>query len=86
MKKNRGCVIGPLLLIGFMIVGCRTTYYSVWEQLGKEKRHLLKHNLNAQAIGALKAQVRDIELDAQALIADMNKSIHEADELLKTFQ
>lgn len=216
MKKHQGCVSGHLLLIVLMIVGCRTTYYSVWEQLGKEKRHLLrdnvesardeqeqaseqfkdaltqikelygfhggdlenfydrlndnyeacharaqavekriekvdriatdlfdeweaeinqmtnetfkaksrkslkdtkrryarlnaamtkakqsmepvlvnlrdyvlflKHNLNAQAIGALKAEVRDIELEVQTLIADMNKSINEADEFLKTFQ
>jgi len=46
----------------------------------------LKHNLNAQAIGALRAEVRDIELDIQTLIADMNKSIREADEFLKNFQ
>jgi gas vesicle protein len=46
----------------------------------------LKHNLNAQAIGALRAEVRDIELDIQTLIADMNKSIQEADEFLKNFQ
>ena len=46
----------------------------------------LKHNLNAQAIGALKAEVRDIELEVETLIADMNKSIHEADEFLRDFQ
>ena len=46
----------------------------------------LKHNLNAQAIGALKAEVRDIELEVETLIADMNKSIHEADEFLRNFQ
>ena len=46
----------------------------------------LKHNLNAQAIGALRAEVRDIELDVQTLIADMNKSIREADEFLKTLE
>ena len=46
----------------------------------------LKHNLNAQAIGALKAEVRDIEMDVETLIADMNKSIHEADEFLRTIQ
>ena len=46
----------------------------------------LKHNLNAQAIGALRAEVRDIELDVNTLIADMNKSIREADEFLKTLQ
>jgi hypothetical protein len=46
----------------------------------------LKHNLNAQAIGALRSEVRDIELDIRTLIADMNKSIQEADEFLKNFQ
>jgi len=46
----------------------------------------LKHNLNAQAIGALQAEVRDIELEVETLIADMNKSIHEADEFLRDFQ
>ena len=46
----------------------------------------LKHNLNAQAIGALRAEVRDIEMDVNTLIADMNKSIREADEFLKTLQ
>jgi len=216
MKKRLGFAVGYLFLIVLFIVGCRSTYYSVWEQLGKEKRHLLKdnvenardeqeqaseqfkdaltqlkelygfhggdledfynrlkdnyeacekraqavenridkvervaadlfseweneinemtnenfkaksraslkdtkrrydrlyaamtkakqgmdpvlinlrdyvlylkHNLNAQAIGALRAEVRDIELDVQILIADMNKSIHEADEFLKTLQ
>jgi gas vesicle protein len=28
-------------------IGCQTTYYSVWEKLGKEKRHLLKDNVEA---------------------------------------
>jgi hypothetical protein len=31
-----------LLLAGFVWSGCRSTYYSVWESLGKEKRHLLR--------------------------------------------
>ena len=214
MKKHLEFVVGYLLLTVVILVGCRTTYYAVWEQLGKEKRHLLKdnvekardeqeqaseqfkdaltqikelygfhggdledfynrlkdnyeacegraqavekridkveqvatdlfseweneinemtnetfiaksraslndtkrrydrlyaamtkakqrmqpvlinlrdyvlflkHNLNAQAIGALKAEVRDIELEVKTLIADMNKSINEADEFLKT--
>lgn len=216
MKNRLGVAVGYLVLIVLLIVGCRSTYYTVWEQLGKEKRHLLKdnvenardeqeqaseqfkdaltqlkelygfhggdledfynrlkdnyeacekraqavenridkvervaadlfseweneinemtndnfkaksraslkdtkrrydrlyaamtkakqgmdpvlinlrdyvlylkHNLNAQAIGALRAEVRDIELDVQTLIADMNKSIREADEFLKTLQ
>lgn len=31
-----------LLLAACMFGGCRSTYYSVWESLGKEKRHLLR--------------------------------------------
>jgi len=31
-----------LLLVGFLLSGCRSTYYSMWEGLGKEKRHLLR--------------------------------------------
>ena len=34
-------VFGPLLLF-LLVLGCQSTYYAVWEQLGKEKRHLLK--------------------------------------------
>lgn len=44
----------------------------------------LKHNLNAQAIGALQKEVRDIEIEVEKLIKDMTKSINEADEFLKT--
>ncbi len=39
----------------------------------------LKHNLNAQAISSLKKEVADIEADVSSLIADMNRSIREAD-------
>jgi hypothetical protein len=31
-----------LLLAVFVLSGCRSTYYSMWESLGKEKRHLLR--------------------------------------------
>ncbi|XPS85286.1 putative protein DUF2959 [Desulfosarcina variabilis str. Montpellier] len=34
----------PLLTL-FLISSCQTTYYSVWEKPGKEKRHLLKENV-----------------------------------------
>ncbi|MFO1499723.1 MAG: DUF2959 family protein [Verrucomicrobiota bacterium] len=44
----------------------------------------LKHNLNAQAIGALRGEVLDIEKEVQALIRDMNSSISEAESFLKT--
>ena len=46
----------------------------------------LKHNLNAQAIGALKQEVNDIELEVRRLIADISRSIQEADEFLKAIE
>ena len=39
----------------------------------------LKHNLNAQAIASLQGQLGTIESDVSGLIADMEKSIAEAD-------
>jgi len=38
----------------------------------------LKHNLNAQAIASLKNELTSIETDVSALIADIEKSIEEA--------
>lgn len=46
----------------------------------------LKHNLNAQAIGALGQEVSGIEKEVQLLIQDMTKSIKEADDFLKNFE
>jgi hypothetical protein len=46
----------------------------------------LKHNLNAQAVGALKEEVGDIENEVDRLIKDMSKSIKEADAFLKTIE
>ena len=45
----------------------------------------LKHNLNAQAIGALKQEADDIEVEVEKLIKDINTSIKEADAFLKNF-
>ncbi|KPK39774.1 MAG: DNA repair protein [Gammaproteobacteria bacterium SG8_47] len=42
----------------------------------------LKHNLNAQAIAALKSDRAAIESNINALIRDMNKSIAEADRFI----
>ena len=44
----------------------------------------LKHNLNAQALGALKREADDIEMEVGRLIKDMGKSIDEADSFLKS--
>ncbi len=46
----------------------------------------LKHNLNAQAIGALQKEAGSIETDVDVLIADMTRSIREADAFLKDFE
>lgn len=46
----------------------------------------LKHNLNAQAIGALKGESLDIEKEIQQLIKDMNASIQQADAFIQGLQ
>jgi len=46
----------------------------------------LKHNLNAQAIGALRKEVESIETEVGALIGDMSKSIREAQDFLQNFE
>ena len=45
----------------------------------KDQVLYLKHNLNAQAIGALETEVSSIETDILGLISEMDKSIAEAD-------
>lgn len=42
----------------------------------------LKHNLNAQAIGSLRANVGAIEKDVDSLVREMQKAISEADQFL----
>jgi len=46
----------------------------------------LKHNLNARAIGALRSEVDEIEIEVDALIQDMSRSIREADEFLRVLE
>jgi len=43
----------------------------------------LKHNLNAQAIGSLKGEAANIELEISKLLQDMNRSIAQADEFIQ---
>jgi hypothetical protein len=45
----------------------------------------LKHNLNAQAVGALGREALSIETDVDALIRDMNTAIAEADRFIASF-
>jgi hypothetical protein len=46
----------------------------------------VKHNLNAEAIGALKTEVTSIEADVNRLVRDINQSIQEADKFLAEFE
>jgi len=46
----------------------------------------LKHNLNAQAISALKAELDDIESDTEALIRAMNEAIAEANAFMRALE
>jgi chromosome segregation ATPase len=50
----------------------------------KEQVLYLKHNLNAAAIGALRGEATRIETDITRLIDQMNSSIQQADEFIKT--
>ncbi|MFH2219037.1 MAG: DUF2959 family protein [Pseudomonadota bacterium] len=43
------------LLVMALAVGCQKTYYTVWEKLGKEKRHLLKDEVEKQRVDQEKA-------------------------------
>ncbi len=49
----------------------------------KDRVLYLKHNLNSRAIAALEGEAEQIETDVSALIADMERSIAEADAFIK---
>ena len=46
----------------------------------------LKHNLNAQAVTALSGSTRELQQDITRLVADMEKSIKEADAFIASMQ
>lgn len=52
----------------------------------KDNTLYLKHNLNAQAIGAIKGEYQKIKADVDALISDMNTAIAESDEFIKAME
>jgi hypothetical protein len=66
------------------MVNAHSSMKPVLQQL-KDYVLYLKHNLNAQAIGALKQEAEDIESEVEKLIKDINTSIKEADAFLKNF-
>ena len=43
----------------------------------------LKHNLNAQAIGAIDAELLKVRTNVDALVADLEASIAEAEQFIK---
>ncbi|MFT5161838.1 MAG: hypothetical protein ACI9FJ_000405 [Alteromonadaceae bacterium] len=52
----------------------------------KDNTLYLKHNLNAQAIGAIKNEYTKIKADVGSLISDMNKAIAESDAFIKAMK
>lgn len=52
----------------------------------KDQVLYLKHNLNAKAIAALEGELSTIRSDVDVLIKEMDKSIAEADEFIKTLE
>ena len=46
----------------------------------------LKHNLNANAIGALQGELNSIRSDVKSLIGEMNKAIKQSDQFIETMQ
>jgi hypothetical protein len=58
-----------LVFLCLLVVGCRSTYYSVWEKFGKHKRDLLRDNVE---------QVRD---DQQAAAEQFKDALTRLKEL-----
>lgn len=42
MQRGFKLMVGGLIFMMLALSGCQKTYYAVWEKMGKEKRHLLK--------------------------------------------
>ncbi|GIU12968.1 DUF2959 domain-containing protein [Shewanella sp. c952] len=52
----------------------------------KDNMLYLKHNLNAQAIGAIKGEFTSLQTDISGLIKEMNKSIDESTKFIATLE
>ena len=65
-----------------------TSYNTMPPVLAKLRDHVLflKHNLNAEAIGALRGKADVIQGDIQTLLGRMNDAITEADGFVKTLK
>jgi paraquat-inducible protein B len=45
MKLHLKTVVATVIVTVISLTGCQTAYYATWEKLGKEKRHLLRDNI-----------------------------------------
>ncbi|ABZ74934.1 conserved hypothetical protein [Shewanella halifaxensis HAW-EB4] len=52
----------------------------------KDNMLYLKHNLNAQAIGAIKGEFASLQTDISGLIKEMNKSINESNKFIASLE
>lgn len=52
----------------------------------KDNSLYLKHNLNAQAIGALQGEFKTIKRDVESLVADMSKAIEQSQKFINLLQ
>jgi len=52
----------------------------------KDNMLYLKHNLNAQAIGAIKGEFASLQTDISGLIKEMNKSINESNKFIESLE
>jgi len=52
----------------------------------KDNMLYLKHNLNAQAIGAIKGEFTSLQTDISGLIKEMNKSIDESNKFIASLE
>lgn len=52
----------------------------------KDNMLYLKHNLNAQAIGAIKGEFASLQTDISGLIQEMNKSINESNKFIEALE
>jgi chromosome segregation ATPase len=52
----------------------------------KDNMLYLKHNLNAQAIGAIKGEFANLQTDISSLIKEMNKSIAESNKFIASME
>lgn len=52
----------------------------------KDNMLYLKHNLNAQAIGAIKGEFASLQTDISSLIKEMNRSIEESNKFIESLE